>query len=154
LTAETVVCVGAVVRRGDSVLLVRQSAGHSLAGQWTVPWGRLEDGESPLAAALREVEEEGGVRAAVDGLLGIQELPEPWLGWIALVYLCSHAGGEPEPRDRETDAARYCTLAELGALREPVEPWSNWLVRRVLAGRFTLTAADASNPLTGRGSFL
>jgi ADP-ribose pyrophosphatase YjhB (NUDIX family) len=77
LTAATVVCVGAVVRRGDAVLLVRQSPGHSLAGQWTVPWGRLENGESPLAAALREVQEEGGVHAAVDGLLGVQELPEP-----------------------------------------------------------------------------
>jgi ADP-ribose pyrophosphatase YjhB (NUDIX family) len=142
------------VRRGDAVLLVRQSAGHSLAGQWTVPWGRLENGESPLAAALREVEEEGCVRAVVDGLLGVQELPEPWLGWIALVYLCSHAAGEPEPRDSETDAARYYTVAEFDALDEPVEPWSRWLVRRVLAGRFTLTAADGSNPLGGHGSFL
>jgi hypothetical protein len=98
--------------------------------------------------------EEGGVRAAVDGLLGVQELPEPWLGWIALVYLCSHAAGEPAPRDRETDAARYYAPAELDALREPIDPWSSWLVRRVLAGRFTLTAADASNPLGGHGSFL
>jgi 8-oxo-dGTP diphosphatase len=154
LTAATVVCVGAVVRRGDSVLLVRQSAGHSLAGQWTVPWGRVENGESPRAAALREVEEEGGVRASVDGLLGVQELPEPWLGWVALVYLCSHFSGEPAPRDRETDAARFYTLAELDALGEPVEPWSSWLVRRVLARRFTLAAADASNPLGGQGSFL
>ena len=39
--AETAVCVGAVVRRDDSVLLVRQSPGHSLAGQWTIPWGQL-----------------------------------------------------------------------------------------------------------------
>jgi len=154
LTAETVVCVGAVVLRGDAALLVRQSPGHSLAGQWTVPWGRIEKGEPPHAAALREVEEEGGVRAAVYGLLGVQELPEPWLGWIALVYLCSHSSGEPAPRDRETDAADYYTLAELDALREPVEPWSNWLVRRVLERRFTVTAADASNPLGGQGSFL
>jgi len=119
-----------------------------------VPWGRLDGGESPAAAAIREVAEEGGVRAAVEGLLGVQELPEPWPGWIALVYLCSHVDGEPEPRDRETDAARYYTLADLDALREPVEPWSSWLVRRVLAGRFTLTRVEAGNPLGGHGSFL
>ena len=42
-TAQTVVCVGVVVRHGDRILLVRQSKGHSLEGQWTVPWGHLEN---------------------------------------------------------------------------------------------------------------
>jgi ADP-ribose pyrophosphatase YjhB (NUDIX family) len=52
MEAQTVVCVAALVRKGDSILLVRQASGHSLQGQWTVPWGRLEAGESPAAAAL------------------------------------------------------------------------------------------------------
>ena len=63
---RTRVCVGAVVTRGERVLLVRQSKGHSLEGQWTVPWGHLESGESPAAAAIREAKEEGGVDAVVD----------------------------------------------------------------------------------------
>lgn len=58
--SETLVCVGAVVCEADSVLLVRQSPGHSLAGQWTIPWGRIDRGESPTAAVLREISEEGG----------------------------------------------------------------------------------------------
>jgi 8-oxo-dGTP diphosphatase len=151
---RTQLYVGAVVRRGDEVLLVRQSSGHSLAGQWTVPWGHVEPGESPMAAALREAHEEGGVEAVVEGLLGVQELPEPLLGGVGLVYLCRHTGGDLIPRDGETDASRYFNLAALDALAELKEPWSDWLVRRVFAGDVSVTSVDASNPLQVSGSFL
>lgn len=125
-----------------------------MAGQWTVPWGRLEGGESPAAAALREVREEGGVDADVEGLLGVQVLPEPWKGWIGIVYLCRHVGGTPAPSDAECDAAAYFSLDQLDRLDEPVEPLSDWLVRRVFAGRFTLTGCDTSNPLHEPGTYL
>lgn len=151
---RTVVCVGAVVRHQERILLVRQAPGHSLAGQWTVPWGRLEPGESPPRAALREVREEGGIDAAVEGLLGVQVLPEPWRGWIALVYLCRHVAGTPLPRDAECDAAAYFSLDELNRMDEPMEPWSDWLVRRVFANRFTLVTSEPSNPLRAADSHL
>lgn len=151
---ETVLFVGAVVMQADRILLVRQSAGHPLEGQWTVPWGRVEKGESPAHAAIREAWEEGGVHAAVEGLLGVQELPGPQEGGVALVYLCSHVSGDPEPKDRETDAAGYFAPSSLGTLTEPVEPWSDWLARRIFAGRFTVTYTDATNPLRRQGAFL
>lgn len=152
--STTVVCVGAVVRNGDRILLVRQAKGHSLEGQWTVPWGHLGDGESPAAAEIRETREEGGIDAVVEGLLGVQELPSPWSGWIALVYLCRHVAGEPRSEDAETDAAAYVSRADLDALSEPLEPWSAWLVRRVFAGQFTVIRTDLSNPLHSGGTCL
>ena len=152
--SETVVYVGAVVRRADTLLFVRQSPGHPLEGQWTLPWGRVEDGESPAAAAIREVREEGGVEAVVDGLLGIQELPRPQSGSIGLAYLCHHSSGVPAPMDRETDAARYYSEAELADLTEAVEPWSRWLAQRVFAGNYCVIKEDKSNPLQTRGSYL
>ncbi|HLF12645.1 MAG TPA: NUDIX hydrolase [Gammaproteobacteria bacterium] len=152
--SETIVCVGAVVRNGERILLVRQSRGHSLEGQWTVPWGRIENGESPVTAALRETKEEAGIQAAVEGLLGVQELPPPWEGWMAIVYLCKHVRGDLRPDDGETDAARYYSLSELNSLNEPLEPWSEWLVRRVFAERFTVTYRDPTNPFQHDGAFL
>ena len=72
--------------------------------------------------------------ARVEGLLGVQELPAPWDGWIALIYLGAHVSGTVRPDDSETDAASYYSLSDLNALTEPMEPWSEWLVRRVFAG--------------------
>jgi mutator protein MutT len=150
---KTELFVGAVVRRDGEVLLVRQSAGYSLAGQWTVPWGRVDAGESPMAAAIREVREEAGVEVAVEALLGVQELPEPHLGGVALVYLCKHLGGNLIPRDTETDAARYYSVSAFRSLSEKKEPWSDWLVHRVFSGKLTPTRSDSTNPLKSIGAF-
>lgn len=152
---ETVVCVGAVVRHQSKVLVVRQAEGHSLAGQWTIPWGRLDQGESAAAAAVREVLEESRVVAEIDGLLGVQELPSPWSGWLALVYQCRHVSGEPLPDGRETDAAKYISEHDLHSLGEPLEPWSEWLLRRVFSGKTTLVRfGDPTNPFGEDGGFL
>ena len=151
---ETVVCVGAVVRRADRVLLVRQSQGHSLEGQWTIPWGQIGNGESPTTAVLREISEEAGVLAQVEGLLGIQELPEPWLGMIGLLFLCAHEDGEPVPDQRETDAAQYVAADQLETMSDTIEPLSAWLVRRVLAGEFDLLKTNDYGPYAPSPTYL
>jgi len=151
---KTFVYVGAVVCKGDEILLVRQAKGHSLEGQWTVPWGAVECGESPISTVIREAWEEGGIDAEVVGLLGVQELPAPQEGCVAIIYSCRHVSGTPEPKDRETDAAAYYSLSQLDALHEPVEPWSDWLIRRVFAGDVAVIPADRTNPLQMRGAFV
>ncbi len=151
---KTTVFVGAVVRQGDRVLLVRQSSGHPLEGQWTIPWGSVENGESAVSAATRETWEEGGVRASVEGLLGVQELPSPQDGCIAIIYMCKHLGGAVIPQDKETNAARYYSHSDLDVISEPLEPWSEWLVRRVFSGEVTITPQNEANPLQLHGAFL
>ncbi len=151
---ETVVCVGAVVLRGDKALLVRQAKGHSLEGQWTIPWGKVSSGESPSGAVLRETIEEGGVTAEVEGLLGVQEIPAPWEGQIGILYLCRHLDGEPEPDNHETDAARYLSVEEIEGLDEPVEPLSRWLTMRVLRDDFTMIRDLPSNPFSPSVGYL
>lgn len=64
-------CVGAVVLRGEDLLLVRRGRGPA-AGHWSVPGGRVEGGETMAEAVVREVAEETGL-AVVCG--------EP-LGWV------------------------------------------------------------------------
>ena len=145
---STVVCVGGLVRRVDSVLLVRQSPGHSLEGQWTMPWGRLHDGESPSVAVLREIREESGIAARIEGLLGFQELPEPWLGMLGILFLCEHVTGRPAPDQRETDRARYFRADQLDTIADSMEPLSAWLARRVLAGESALLKPDDSGPFS------
>ncbi|MCY3806922.1 MAG: NUDIX hydrolase [bacterium] len=54
------VCVGAIAVRDGCVLLVRRGHGPA-AGQWSVPGGRVEWGETLAAAVVREVAEETGL---------------------------------------------------------------------------------------------
>jgi len=144
--------VGAVVLRRDRILWVRQAKGHSLEGQWSIRWGIVGSDEAPSAAAQRETLEEGGVEARIEGLLGVQDLPDE--GWTALVYLCHHLRAEPVPDGRETDAAGYFSMQELEALGEPIEVWCEWLVRRVLRGRYHLIPPLSDNPYHPRTAFL
>ncbi len=151
---ETIVCVGGVVRRADNILLVRQSAGHSLEGQWTIPWGEIDEGESPTVAVLREIKEEAGIIARVDGLLGVQELPDPWLGMVGILFLCTFLDGEPTPDMRETDAARFFSLDQLAEISNSLEPLSEWMVGRVLADEFSILPMNRSGPFKQRPTYL
>ncbi len=60
------------VSGGAAFLLCRRSAGlSSHASQWALPGGRVDDGESVVDAALRELDEELGVRLNEDAVLGL-----------------------------------------------------------------------------------
>ncbi len=149
---KKVVCAGTVVLHGKKVLLVRQARGHPLAGQWSIPWGIVDERESPEEAALRETHEESGIKAEIQGLLGIQNLPE--VGWLGIVFLCRHVAGEPVADGTETDKAGYFSLEELGTLKEPIEPWCEWLVHRVLNGEYTVIPCEPDNPYRPQRAFL
>jgi len=54
-----------------ALLLTRRAAGlSSHAGQWAMPGGRIDDGETPEQAALRELVEEVGLALAADAVFG------------------------------------------------------------------------------------
>ncbi len=148
-----VVCVGTVVLQENRALLVRQARGHALAGRWSIPWGIVDPYETPEAAALRETSEEAGIKAGIDGLLGIQNLPRQ--GWVAIIFLCHHLSGIPTPDGGvETDRAAYLSLEDLAALDEPIEEWCAWLVRRVLQGDYRTIPLRAENPFHPRLAFI
>lgn len=63
-------CVGIACFRDHEVLLIRRGT-PPLAGQWSLPGGRIEFGEAAEAAALRELREETGVVARLAGLAAV-----------------------------------------------------------------------------------
>ena len=112
---------------------------------WSIPWGIVDAGEMPDAAALRETLEESGVTAEIEGLLGYQNYR--WESMVAFVYLCRHVSGEPTGDGAETDMAAYLSLEELDTLDDPIENWCDWLIRRVLVGQYHLIPPLSENPV-------
>jgi 8-oxo-dGTP pyrophosphatase MutT (NUDIX family) len=57
---------------GTALLLTRRASGlRSHGGQWALPGGRCDEGETPVAAALRELHEELGLKLGPDHVLGL-----------------------------------------------------------------------------------
>jgi 8-oxo-dGTP diphosphatase len=71
LRKQPAIAVGAVIRNpnGD-VLLVRRGRAPRL-GEWSIPGGKIEWGESVENALIREVREETGLTIEVLGLIGV-----------------------------------------------------------------------------------
>jgi 8-oxo-dGTP pyrophosphatase MutT (NUDIX family) len=83
---------------GPAVLLTRRSSAmRAHAGQWALPGGRLEPGESPLEGARRELHEELGLELATDALLGTLDDYATRSGYV-ITPLVFWAGGEPDLR--------------------------------------------------------
>ncbi|MCW2941427.1 MAG: hypothetical protein JWN00_4412 [Actinomycetia bacterium] len=67
--AAVVLCV---IEHGGApcVIVIKRAYRGRNAGQWGLPGGRLDDGETPLQAALRELHEEIGLEAGPSDVLG------------------------------------------------------------------------------------
>jgi 8-oxo-dGTP diphosphatase len=63
------VCVGAIAVHDGRLLLVRRGTGPA-AGEWSIPGGRVEPGETMAEAVVRELAEETAVEGVCDRLVG------------------------------------------------------------------------------------
>lgn len=65
---QPVVLVAAValLDADDRVLLAKRPPGKSMAGLWEFPGGKVEEGETPEAALVRELREELGIEACLE----------------------------------------------------------------------------------------
>lgn len=123
----TRVAAYALCVENDRLLLCRLAPGELAVGQWTLPGGGLDFGESPVDAVLRELGEETGLSGEIIGLADVlswsRSVADPGGGLdeafhaIQIVYRVEVTGGElrDEP-DGSTDAARWFSRGELEAV--------------------------------------
>lgn len=63
-----------IVREESALVLRRRPDDRSFAHQWCLPGGRLEPGEAPHDAAVREIAEETGLAIRIERALGPREI--------------------------------------------------------------------------------
>lgn len=96
------------------VLAAQRATPEMLAGRWEFPGGKVEDGESDVAALVRECREELGVEVAVGERLG-DDLPIPG-GRVLRVFACTLTEGEPVAYEHR--ALRWLAADQVGDV-----PW-------------------------------
>ena len=89
-----VVAAGALVVMDERVLLIQRGVEPGL-GQWGLPAGYAEIGETPEETAIRETEEETGLVVALDGLLGVYAFGrEAAQSGVVVLYTAHPVGGK------------------------------------------------------------
>lgn len=117
------------------------------AGQWALPGGRLEPGESPADAALRETDEEIGLRVQPENVLGLLDDYPTRSGFVitpVVVWGGADAALHPDPKEV---AAIF--RVPLLALEEPQVPRLRQIPesdRPVISVPITMLDADIHAP--------
>ncbi len=143
--------VSTLVRRGDSVLLVRRGE-PPMRDIWAFPGGRVEFGESLAAAAAREVMEETAITVDVDGAIDQAEIlirndaGAVERHYVLIVFAGTWLAGEPVAGDDAAEA-RWVDVADLAQFQKT--PDTDRILARVMgiAGPPGSTRPTSTDPI-------
>jgi 8-oxo-dGTP diphosphatase len=113
------VVAAALTSQDGEILLQRRPEGRQMAGLWEFPGGKVDAGESPESALVRELYEELGVQVDPEKLIPFTFASEP-LGdrnLLLLLYLCHEWQGAPQPLD--SPEIRWLKPSDMHALPMP-----------------------------------
>jgi|UniRef100_A0A7C5AL97 8-oxo-dGTP diphosphatase len=136
---KPLVGVGAVIFRGEEVLLVRRGQ-EPQRGSWSLPGGLVELGEGLEAAVKREIREETGLSVEVLGLSAVLDRiyrdPDGRVAYhyVLLDFACDYLSGELKPASDIT-AARFVNYADLTGFSLP--PFTEQVIRRAVKQKQT-----------------
>ncbi len=95
------VAAAALVDRDNRVLISRRPPGKPMAGLWEFPGGKVDDGETPERALVRELKEELGIEVCDTCLAPFTFASHSYERFHLLMplYLCRNWEGEMTPRE-------------------------------------------------------
>ena len=95
----------ALIDRDGRVLLARRPEGKPMAGLWEFPGGKIEPGETPETALVRELEEELGINTASSCLAPLSFTSHSYAATecraafhlLMMLFICRRWQGRPQP---------------------------------------------------------
>lgn len=117
----------ALVDIDGRILLARRPEGKKMAGLWEFPGGKIDPGETPEAALIRELKEELGIDVAAACLAPFAFASHAYEGFHLLMplFICRRWKGTPTPRENQTLAwvrATKLTEYEMPPADKPLIP--------------------------------
>ena len=134
--------VGAVIVKNDDVLVVRR-ANRPLQGEWSLPGGLVETGETTKEAVVREILEETNLTIEPIELVEVFERilrdaeSRVQYHFVVVDYLCRMLSGEPRP-GTDVSEIRWAQLEELPMLG--ITPETTAVIHKALSAAKKLTA--------------
>ena len=103
----------ALIDRDGRVLLAQRPEGKDMAGLWEFPGGKVEPGETPEAALIRELHEELGIDTWQSCLAPLTFASHSYERFHLLMPLFACRKWEGIPRAREGQALKWVRVRDL-----------------------------------------
>ncbi|HIU84046.1 MAG TPA: 8-oxo-dGTP diphosphatase MutT [Candidatus Aphodousia gallistercoris] len=110
---KTIEVVAAVIRHGDQIFATQRGYGE-FEGGWEFPGGKMEPGETPQEALVREIEEELDTEIEVGDLIETVEYDYPSFHLTMHCFFCSIKSGHLVLKEHE--AAKWLTKETLDSV--------------------------------------
>lgn len=100
---------GAIIFDGDKVLILQQTEGH-----WGFPKGHVEDGETEVETAIREIKEETNLDVKINEKYRFVEhySPKPGVEKDVIFFIAEKIGGEVIAQEEEVQKIQWCSFDE------------------------------------------
>ena len=113
MTRLVLVAAVALIDPDGRVLIARRPEGKSMAGLWEFPGGKVEPGETPEAALMRELHEELGIDTWASCLAPLTFASHAYPDFHLLMPLFACRKWQGTPRPREAQALAWVRAPEL-----------------------------------------
>jgi len=119
MTKVILVSAVALIDRDGRVLLAQRPEGKSMAGLWEFPGGKVEEGETPEVALIRELQEELGIDTWASCLAPLTFASHSYDNFHLLMPLFACRKWDGVPQSREGQALKWVAARDLNQYPMP-----------------------------------
>lgn len=120
------IIVGGVVKKDGKYLLV-QEAKKECKGKWSIPAGHLEQNETIVEGAKREILEECGLEVEITGILHVRKNSE----WVNIAFSTNIIGGKIRFDKKEILDAKWFSLDDIINMKQDLRDL-DWMLKAII----------------------